>query len=118
MNEQIFNKVDVVLKFVDTRISKMISDGKNFDYIISELELSHDRFKSDMDKIMENGVNTRYKYLFTHNEVIKKRITDIKFAKTLMYNYAEFGEYNLEKVFNLVKFREKISGEKIVVEVP
>lgn len=110
------DKVDVISKHMDNKINVMIRNGKDLDGIINELET----LKGKYDIILKNSpsVDIRYKYLYTHNVVADKFISDMQYAKTLMYNYSEFYKYSIYKIFRLISLRNKIIGKRIVVELP
>jgi hypothetical protein len=112
-----FNKTETILTHIDIQIIKWISEGKSLDMILSELHTKLERFEITINNIT-NKSETRYKYLYTHNQVCRKRIFDIMYAQTLMSNYNEYAEYSYRKIFNLIKFRDKIIPNKFVVEVP
>jgi len=114
---QKFNKTETILTHIDLQITKWISEGKSLDMILSDLLSKLEKFEITIKNIT-NKSETRYKYLYTHNEVCRKRIFDIMYAQTLMSNYNEYAEYSYRKIFNLIKFRDKIIPDKFVVEVP
>jgi len=112
-----FNKTQTILNHIDNQINKYLIEGKNLDMILSELRSKLEKFEITISNIT-NKSETRYKYLYTHNQVCRKRILDIMYAQTLMFNYSEYAGYSYRKIFNLVKFRDKIGPDKFVVEVP
>ena len=112
-----FNKTQTILNHIDSQINKYLTDGKNLDMILSELRSKLEKFEITISNIT-NKSETRYKYLYTHNQVCKKRILDIMYAQTLMFNYSEYAGYSYRKIFNLIKFRDKIVPDKFVVEIP
>jgi hypothetical protein len=111
-----FNKTETILTHIDTQISKWILEGKNTEAIIGELRAKIDKFSITMEKCSK--IEARYKYLYTHNKVCEKRILDMMYAQTLMFNYYEYAVYPTKKLFSLIKFRDKIGPEKFIVEVP
>jgi len=111
-----FNKTETVLTHIDTQITKWISEGKNTEAIIEELRAKIDKFSITIKNCSK--IEARYKYLYTHNKVCEKRILDMLYAQTLMFNYYEYANYPTKKIFGLIKLRDKISPEKFIVEVP
>lgn len=111
------NKTKTVSKHVDSQICKFISEGKNLEMIIQELILKLDKFETTMSAIADKS-GMRYIYLYTYNQVGKKRISDLMYAQTLMINYDEYSRYSFMKIFNLIKLRDKIGPNKFTVEIP
>ena len=111
-----FNKTETILTHIDTQITKWISEGKNTDAIIEELRAKIDRLSITIAKCSKS--ESRYKYIYTHNKVCEKRIQDMLYIQTLMFNYFEYAVYPNNKLFSLIKFRDKIAPDKFIVEVP
>ncbi len=111
-----FNRTETLFKHIDTRINSMILKGNSIDEIITNLQSSHDSFQNKV--LSSKVVDTRFKYVYTHNIVIRKRIQDFHFMKTLQYNYEEYQSYNVAKLFRLVLLRDRMNVEKCVVELP
>ena len=111
-----FNRTETLFKHIDTRINSMILKGNSIDEIIVNLQASHDSFQNKV--LNSTVVDTRFKYVYTHNIVIRKRIQDFYFMKTLQYNYQEYQGYTVSKLFKLILLRDKINVEKCVVELP
>lgn len=112
-----FDKTSTILNHIDNQIIKYISEGKNLDMVISELRSKLEKFEITIRNIT-NKSEVRYKYLYTHNQACKKRILDIMYAKTLMFNYDEYSSYSYKKIFNLIKLRDKIGPDKFIVKIP
>lgn len=112
-----FDKVDTMSKHIDSKVLDYIRRGLDIDEIILELEKTCNKFEQIM---RSNGgvVDTRFKYLFTHNKVVEVLIENLYFIKDLIDTYSEFSTYSVSKLYNLVKFRDKIKGEKIKVDIP
>jgi hypothetical protein len=110
------NKTKVVMNHIDGLITQMISKGDSTNQIIQNLEAKIQKFDSALKDVSKTEI--RYKYLHTHNLVCKKRISDMFYIETLVYNYSEYQEYSLSKLFNLIKFRDKIIFKEFIVEVP
>lgn len=107
-------RTNTVLRHIDSVISKLISDGVDIDLLIEKLEEKLSKFEKTIANCNESEV--RYKYIFTHNEVCRKRISDLIYAKSLMYSYDEYSEYSYMKLFNLIKFKDKF-GDKFIVNI-
>jgi hypothetical protein len=114
MTIQKFNKTEMILAHIDTQITKWISEGKNTDVIIEELRAKIDRLSITIANCSKT--ESRYKYIYTHNKVCEKRIEDMLYIQTLMIKYYEYAVYPNNKLFNLIKFRDKIAPEKFIVE--
>ena len=110
-----FDRTETILRHIDNLIVKWISEGKNFDSILIELKSKLEKFENTISNCKED--ETRYKYLYTHNKVCRKRITDILYAKTLMFNYEEFSKYSSSKMFGLIKLRDKLTNIKFNVVI-
>lgn len=106
MTLQKFDKVDTITKHIDGIIFKNISEGKSISEII---ELINDK-RTKFEKVIQNcnKSETRYKYLYTHNRVCEKRILDFYYIENLAFNYKEYREYSLKKLFSLIQLRDKI----------
>ena len=110
------NTTKTLFKHIDTRINSMILKGDSIDEIISNLQSTHDSFQKEV--LSSKVVNTRFKYVYIRNIVIRKRIQDLHFIKTLQYNYQEYRSYTISKLFRLILLRDKINVDKCVVELP
>lgn len=114
MTVQKFDKVDTITKHIDGLIIKSITqEGKNISEIIEFLNDKRMKF----EKVIENCEKTeiRYKYLFTHNRICEKRILDFYFIENLTYNYKEYNDYDLKKLFSLIQLRDKIRKEDLKI---
>ena len=103
-----------ILRYIDTQVDKMLSDGKSFDAVISELNKKVERFSITLKNCDSPAT---YKNISALVEVCKKRIDDILYAKTLQFNYYEYAVYPTTKLFKLIKFKDKLSPIKFEVEV-
>lgn len=114
--EKKFDKVDVMNKHLDVKIDNMIKLGKDLDGIIEDLKISYDKF----EKIMYScgTVDARFRYIYTHNKLVDKLIVDIDNMKYILSECDEFSNYSISKIISLMKFRNKIIGDPIVVNVP
>ena len=114
--EKKFDKVDVMNKHLDVKIDNMIKLGKDLDGIIEDLKISYGKFK----KIMYSCgiVDARFRYIYTHNKLVDKLIVDIDNMKYILSECDEFSKYSISKIISLMKFRNKIIGDPIVVNVP
>lgn len=93
----------------------MISRGNTIDMIIENLQASHDRFQ---EKVLKSTVvDTRFRYVYTHNEVARKRISDLRFLKNNIATNPEYGGLSLFKMFKMIKLKDMMSKDKLVVEI-
>jgi hypothetical protein len=99
------DKSRVCFSHIDTQIITYIRNGKDIDSIILELSNKISKFDTMLENISEN--EPRYKFLMTHNLVCQKRIKDFELILLLMKKN-NFSNMNLEKLFNLIKFRDKL----------
>lgn len=114
-NNETFNKTELLFNHIDRRIINLINSGKTIDEVIETLETTHKNFQS---KVLSNStLDSRFRYVYTHNIVISKRIEDFYFIKTLQWNYKRFSSTSLINMFNLIKLRDKLDKDKLVVEI-
>lgn len=113
--KKIFNKTDLLYNHIDTKINQMISRGDSIDIIIENLQSTHDRFQKKV--LISKIVDSRFRYVYTHNEVIKKRISDFEFIKQLVNKYPKYNSLSNHKIFQLIKLKDKISCDKLVIEL-
>ena len=118
--EKIFNKTDLLYKYVDNKIDTLIKQGYKLSLIISELEESYNHFNKSIKglDLSDPIQKSRHNYLFTRVKIMEKRIEDFYFLETLSNNYAEYSSYKMDKLFRLLKLRDKINPSKYVVEIP
>lgn len=105
-------RTNTVLRHIDSTIVKLISDGTDIDSLVSKLEDKLSKFEKTITNCNPNEV--RYKYVFTHNEVCRKRINDLMYAKQLMDEYDEYSKYSTSKIFKLIQFRDKLFNPFVV----
>lgn len=110
-----FNKTELLFSHIDNKIVQMISRGNTIDMIIESLQATHDRFQERVLK--STVVDSRFRYVYTHNEVARKRISDFRFIKTLVAENPEYGGLSLFKMFKMIKLKDLMSREKFVVEI-
>jgi len=101
-----FDKTQTIMRHIDTQINKNISEGKNISEIIEYLNDKRMKFEKVLENCKDSEV--RYKFLFTHNKVCVKRILDFYYIETLAFNYEEYKNYPLKKLFSLVQLRDKL----------
>ena len=99
------DKSRVCFSHIDTQISSYIKNGKDIDSIILELKNKISKFETMLENISDS--EPRYKFLMTHNLVCKKRISDFEFIMGIKQKN-NFSKFNLEKLFSLIKFRDKL----------
>ncbi len=107
-------RTTTVLRYIDSTISKFISEDSDINTIIEKLDWKISKFEKVLSNCKENEV--RYKYVLTHNKVCLKRIDDLTYAKKLMNSYEEYSNYSISKIFKLIQFRDKF-GDKFVVNL-
>lgn len=113
--ENTFNKTELLFKHIDSRIQGYINSGKTIDEIISTMESTHQNFQQ---KVLNNSkLDSRFRYVYTHNIVIKKRIQDFYFIKTLQFNYKRYRNESISKMFKLIQLRDKLDCNKLSVEI-
>ena len=118
--DKIFNKTDLLYRYVDNKIETLIKEGGQLNSIIEELESNYDHFTK---KMSESDLNdpiqkSRHNYLFTRVRILERRISDFYFLKNLVIQYDEYKTYKMDKLFTLLKLRDKINTYKYVVEIP
>lgn len=106
VDSKTYDKTEIVFKHIDTIIGSLIREGKNYDQILDSLDLKVEKFKKILKTCKKE--ETRYKFILTHNKVCEKRIFDFNYAKTLVSNYDEYETYSVDKMFKLIKLRDKI----------
>jgi hypothetical protein len=114
---QKFDKVDLMYQHLGNKINNYLREGLDLDSITNSLDDTCKKFKITMSTSKE--VDTRYKYLYTHNAVAGKIIEDIAFVKSLRRQYHVFQSYDTRKMINLINFRNKALGKnKLTIVVP
>lgn len=111
---EIYDKTPVVLNTVDSQISKMISNGLDIDQIIISLDKKVSTFDKTLEEIPKE--QSRYRLLYTHNRICQKRIKDFNFVKSLIDNFDVYSGFEVEKMFSLIKLKDKIGKEKFSVQ--
>jgi hypothetical protein len=102
------DKSKVCFSHIDTQISSYIKNNWDIDEVILELSNKISKFQNLLQNLSEN--EPRFKFLTAHNLVCKKRISDFELILRISKK-DNFQEYNLEKLFNLIKFRDKFSRQ-------
>lgn len=92
-------KFEVCLSHIDTQINHYISNNKDVDWIINELQIKIIKFQSILKNISED--QPRYHFIKTHNDVCLKRIED--------FNLFKSKEMDIRKMFKLIKFRDRFT---------
>ena len=114
---QKFDKVDLMYQHLDNKLNNYLREGLDLDSISNSLSDTCKKFHITMNT--SQSVDTRYKYLFTHNAVATKMIEDINFVKSLRRQYGEFQSYDTRKMINLIRLRNKALGKnKLTIDVP
>ena len=99
------DKSKVCFSHIDTQIYSYIRAGKDIESIQTELVNKISRFETLLENLSSN--EPRYNFLMAHNLVCKKRIEDFNLINELKKKN-NFNKFNLEKLFNLIKFRDKL----------
>ena len=114
---QKFDKVDLMYQQLGNKINNYLREGLDLDSITNSLNDTCRKFKITMDT--SKSVDTRYKYLYTHNAVASKMIEDINLVKSLRRQYHVFQSYDTRKMVNLINFRNKALGKnKLSIDIP
>ncbi len=111
-----FDKVDVMTTHMDSKINNMIKEGLDLDGISKSINETISRFEIVINA--SDKIDPRFKYLYTHNRVGEKMISDIQFIKSLQKEYLEFSEYSTKRMIDLLRLRNKIIGKKVEVNIP
>ena len=106
-------KTETILRYIDTQVDKMLTDGKSFDAVISELNKKVEKFSITLKNCDSPAT---YKNINALVEVCKKRIDDILYAKSLQFNYYEYAVYPTVKLFKLIKFKDKLSPDRFQID--
>lgn len=110
-----FNKTELLFTHIDNKITQMISNGKGIDVVIETLQQTHDRFQERV--LTSDKVDSRFRYVYTHNEVAKKRISDFRFIKEMVDRNPQYRGLSNFNLFKMIKLRDKLASEKFVVEI-
>lgn len=100
------DKLKVCFSHIDIQIMNYIKDGKDVNSIKKELQNKILKFQNILSDLKEG--EPRYYFLMAHNYVCEKRIGDLELIETLQFEYIEYSKYDIKKMFNLIKLRDKI----------
>lgn len=102
-------KEKLVNKYFDKIIIEKVLSNYCLDKIIEILE---DK-KSEIVSKIPISVGSKLEYLIIKYLVIKKKIDDLNYGKTLIFNYSEYSKYSTQKIFKLIKLRDKLLPKDI-----
>jgi hypothetical protein len=110
-----FNKTELLFSHIDNKINGMISKGESVESIVKNLQSTHDRFQ---EKVLNSKVmDSRFKYVYTHNQVAAKRIVDFGFASKLAEKNPKFRGLGANRLFKLIKLRDRLMKDKFEVKI-
>jgi hypothetical protein len=102
------SKYSISLKHIDTQINIMVNKSHDVDSILGELKNKIIKFNNILSNLDIEKDMIRYNFISTHIDVCNKRVEDFNFIKYLKFNFVEYSEYKLDKLFRLINLRDKL----------
>ena len=102
------SKYSISLKHIDTQINIMVNKSQDVDSILGELKNKIIKFNNILSNLDIEKDMIRYNFISTHIDVCNKRVEDFNFIKYLKFNFVEYSEYKLDKLFRLINLRDKL----------